>query len=337
VKGIVQENPESYRCIHDCLKEFGQLRASPSLDLESALVMLHFLAADERREAKLRTGYSALIVCHNGVGTAKIVSARLEKRFPRLHIIATTAIRNVEDHVRRERPNLIVSTVPFDYPGVQVIQVNTLMTEDDLERIRIALLDSVPPNDEPEQDPYERIMNVILSSCEIRDEKLLKRKLSEFFRREIVVTDLLDLLTEGFISVGMEASDWETAIRGAARPLTPDCVDPRYIDAMVENVKTMGPYIVLTKGVALPHSLSTDGVLRSSISLATLREPVKFGNKYNDPVRLVICIATSDKKEHMREMTKLTNLISCRGFVKRICEADGAKAILQVIRGITAG
>lgn len=337
VKGIVQENPELYRCIHDSLKEFDQLRASPSLDLESALVMLHLLAADERRAAQFEPGYSALIVCHNGVGTAKIVSARLGTRFPRLRIIATAAVRSVLAHIRQERPTLIISTVPFEYPGIPVVQVNTLMTEDDLERVRVGLQEAVPPGGGRRQEPYERVMNAILSSYEVRDEKLLTQKLSEFFRRENVVTDLLDLLTEEHITVGLEAADWEAAIRDGARPLVPTCVEPRYVDAMVENVRTMGPYIVLTKGIALPHSLSTDGVLRSGISLATLRKPVKFGHKYNDPVRLVVSIATSNKKEHMREMSKLTTLISSRGFVRRICEAGDAGSVLRIIHEMNGG
>jgi Transcriptional antiterminator len=336
VKSIIQENPELYRCIHDCLKEIEQLKASPTLDLESALVMLHFLAADERRDAKITTEHSVLIACHNGVGTAKIVSARLEKRFPQLRIIATTAVRNVESHIQEERPDLIISTIPFNYPGIPVIQVNTLMTEDDLERVRICLQGSALQDGGMEQDPYKKVMNAILRSCDIRDEKLLRQEISAFFQRENTTTDLMDLLTEDCITVGLEAADWEAAIRKSARPLVPACVEPRYVDAMVENVKTMGPYIVLTKGMALPHSLSTDGVVRSGISLATLREPVKFGHKYNDPVRLVICIATSNKKEHMREMSKLTELISSKGFVKRICEAADAKTVLQIIHGMNA-
>lgn len=334
VKAIVQENPELYHCIRDCLAEIEQLKASPSLDLESALVMLHFLAADERRDAKFTTDHSVLIACHNGVGTAKIVSARLEKRFPQLRIIATTAVRNVEAHIQEERPDLIISTIPFDYPGIPVIQVNTLMTEDDLERVRVCLQDSALQKGCLEQDPYERVMNAILRSCDIRDETQLRQELSAFFQRENTATDLLDLLTEECITVGLEAADWEAAIRKSARPLVPGCVEPRYVDAMVDNVKTMGPYIVLTKGMALPHSLSTDGVVHSGISLATLRQPVKFGHKYNDTVRLVICIATSNKKEHMREMSKLTDLISSKGFVKRICDAADAKAVLEIIHGM---
>lgn len=334
VKNIVQENPNLYNCIRHCLEEIEQLKGNPSLDLESALVMLHFLASDERQDVKFSTVHNVLIACHNGVGTAKIVSARLEKRFPQLRIIATAAVRNVEEHVKEERPDLIISTIPFDYPGIPVIQVNTLMTEDDLEQVRICLQGSASQDGGVEQAPYERVMNAIIRSCDIRDEKLLRHELSAFFQRESSTTDLLDLLTEECIIVGIEAADWEEAIRKSARPLVPSCVEPRYVDAMVENVKTMGPYIVLTKGIALPHSLSTDGVVRSGISLATLREPIKFGHKYNDPVRLVICIATSDKKEHMREMSKLTDLISSKDFVKRICEAADAKTVLQIIHGM---
>ena len=56
----------------------------------------------------------------------------------------------------------------------------------------------------------------------------------------------------------------------------------------------MGPYIVITKHVALPHARPEAGALESAIGIATLKHPVKFGNKDNDPVKYLFCLSATD-------------------------------------------
>lgn len=40
------------------------------------------------------------------------------------------------------------------------------------------------------------------------------------------------------------------------------CIKESYIDAMVNTVKNMGPYIVIAPGIAMPHAAPEDGVLK---------------------------------------------------------------------------
>ncbi len=50
--------------------------------------------------------------------------------------------------------------------------------------------------------------------------------------------------------------------------------------------------------LALLHSSPEDGALQPGLGLATLKNPVRFGNRNNDPVSLVISIAAVDAVQH---------------------------------------
>lgn len=333
---IVRENRALYECILSCLEQYPEAEFYGNREEESALLMLHFLAADERRILKATTGYSTVIICNNGVGTAKIASARIKQYFPQIRIITTTATRNAAREIQEEQPDFLISTIPFQHPNIPVIHVNTLPTEDDLKKIRQFLTGNARQNKRvPVSDLYSRVMDVIRATCEVRDAETLERQLLRLFPQEERSPELLDMLTEEVIQTGVQASDWEEAIRKSAEPLVRQgSVEGGYVDSMVQTVKKMGPYIVITKGIALPHAPSTDGVNRSCISLATLKEPVSFGNKMNDPVKLMICIATVNKKEHMREMSRLIQFISNKKAVQEVLEAKNEKEILRIVHQI---
>ncbi len=331
---MIDENPVLYQCIRQCLSQFPKEELHMNPETEGALLMLHFLAADERRYMRNSVNYSTIIVCNNGVGTAKIVSARVKQYFPQIQIITTTAARRAGKVIHEERPDFIISTVPFESLNIPVILVNTLPTEDDIKKIRLFLDGNGRLNTKFSGDSvYTRVMKAITETCEIRDEEQLQLKLARIFPVEEPQIELLDTLTQKEIQLGLEVDNWEDAIRQGARPLVEQgFVTPKYVDCMVKNVKTMGPYIVITKGIALPHALSTDGVFRSSISLTTLKNAVSFGHKMNDPVKLVICIATLDKKEHMREMVKLIQFISDKELVSQVNEAETPSEALRVVQ-----
>lgn len=333
IKAISVENPLLYGCIQECLSQFPEIGPGIDCETESALLLLHFLAADERSYIRNSVNYSTVIVCNNGVGTAKIVSARIKQYFPQIQIVSVTAVRNAAGEITENRPDFIISTVPFEYQNLPVILINTLPTEDDLKKIRIFLGgNGKRTRQSSDYGIYGRVMEAILETCEIKDMEGLKKRLGRIFPVEEKHPELLDGLTEKEIQLQLDAKNWEDAIRMSAAPLVREgYITPGYVDCMVNNVKTMGPYIVITKGIALPHALLADGVLRSCISLATLKTPVSFGNKINDPVRLVICIATADKKEHMREMSKLIRFISDKEAVCMVNRAEKPAEVLEIV------
>jgi mannitol/fructose-specific phosphotransferase system IIA component (Ntr-type) len=143
---------------------------------------------------------------------------------------------------------------------------------------------------------------------------------------------LAKMISHKTIALKVEVKDWQEAVRVSGDLLVKNgSVEPRYIDAMIETVKTIGPYIVISPGVAMPHARPEDGVLEPCMSLITLKDPVNFGNEFNDPVKLVISFGTIDHKAHVAAISKLARIIGDEKKVKEIIDADKVEQIEKII------
>ncbi|MBP9478288.1 MAG: PTS sugar transporter subunit IIA [Sebaldella sp.] len=138
-----------------------------------------------------------------------------------------------------------------------------------------------------------------------------------------------ELLKKECIKLNVNAKNWEDAISIAGNLLVNNnFIKKEYITAIIEMVKELGPYIVITDGVAIPHARPEDGVIKLGYSLITLDPPINFGNPDNDPVKLIVCIAAIDNNSHIDLITKLVNLINN----DKLAEIINAKAIETVLK-----
>ena len=143
---------------------------------------------------------------------------------------------------------------------------------------------------------------------------------------------LKDLTNEKLIRLGIEAKDWEDAIRKAAQPLLHEHkIKQSYIDDMIAGIKEVGPYIVLAKHIALPHARPEAGALESAIGVATLKEPVVFGNEANDPVKYLFCLSAKDDMEHLQALAQLAELFEDQAFFELLDRTDDPQEIIAYI------
>jgi mannitol/fructose-specific phosphotransferase system IIA component (Ntr-type) len=121
---------------------------------------------------------------------------------------------------------------------------------------------------------------------------------------------LADYIDPSMIKLQLKAADWQDAVRqGGALLVAAGKCEPRYVDAMVDAVRTMGPYMVLAPGLALAHARPEDGVLQLGMSLITRATPVEFGSEINDPVSLVISFGGVDKESHIGMLQALARFL----------------------------
>ena len=72
---------------------------------------------------------------------------------------------------------------------------------------------------------------------------------------------LKNFITDKYIRLDIECSNWEEAIRKSGEQLLKEKkVTEEYIEDAVNSVKELGPYIVVAKGIAVPHTSSHIGV-----------------------------------------------------------------------------
>ncbi len=133
------------------------------------------------------------------------------------------------------------------------------------------------------------------------------------------------------IKLNVPAIDWQDAVRQSGAILVDNgYVTEEYVDAMVQTVKTLGPYIVVAPGLAMPHARSSNGVIKSGISIMTLSKPVEFGNKSNDPVHLLIGLAGSNDDLHLKIIQAIATVFEDESMLERITSCSNKMEIAEV-------
>jgi mannitol/fructose-specific phosphotransferase system IIA component (Ntr-type) len=144
---------------------------------------------------------------------------------------------------------------------------------------------------------------------------------------------LYELLREGLIKTDVVVANRNEAITEVGKLMVDHgSVEPSYIKAMCEVASELEGYIVITKGVAMPHARPEKGVNKICSAIILLRNPVEFGNEKNDPVKLVIALAATDSTSHMSLLQDIATVFGEDETVERLKEAKDSEEILRIIK-----
>ncbi|MFZ5967158.1 MAG: BglG family transcription antiterminator [Bacillota bacterium] len=306
---------------------------------ETAYVAMHFCSAIYSQQEGAVKKANVLLVCSSGVGTAKLLAAQLTVKFPQINVVDTVSSMDY-DKFSDSKIDFIISTINIECKWAPTIVVNPLLRADDCKRIQntFRLLQA--------EDTYEienmvkKIMNSIANHCSVRNYEQLQHEITLILKdhqNDIAPEGgkpmLSDLITAEDIRLNVEAMDWEDAVyKGAKMLLDKGCIEEKYIEGIIKKVKEIGPYIVVAPGIALPHARPEDGVNHLSMSLITLRNPVQFGNKDNDPVKMVLTLAAVDNETHLTALSQLMGLLCDAEDIARILGGANKKEILDIIK-----
>ncbi|WP_018922605.1 BglG family transcription antiterminator [Salsuginibacillus kocurii] len=100
-----------YPALFSSLKtKAAQVFPDPMPDEEVGFLVMHFWSAMERmrNEKKLR----AIVVCSSGLGTSKMLAARLKKEIPEIEEVTHASALDVQA-IAKERRDLLISTIPL--------------------------------------------------------------------------------------------------------------------------------------------------------------------------------------------------------------------------------
>ncbi len=141
----------------------------------------------------------------------------------------------------------------------------------------------------------------------------------------------MDLLSKDQIQMNAEAADWQSAVRIAGRLLVKTgAAEERYVEAMVNLAQELGPYIVVTPGIAVPHARPEEGAKKVGLAAVKLAAPVCFGNADNDPVYLVLGFCTPNAEAHVDLLSNIAMILGTDGVLEKIKAASRAEDIMAV-------
>lgn len=350
--GLLLENPlrdellegyaEHAAIVRRALDDNGLSQLMEMTDDEVTYVLLHFEAALVGDGSERMRHANVVVVCSTGVGTAELLAAELRRSFD-VNIIANVPSHRARGLVGDVGIDLVVSTVELDV-SVPCVVVRPIPREDDMDRIACALRElgfsgdvDLPPlrdlgagarkvarilRHNPGRNQEAQLMSELRSLLEKRDWIGQERSYM-----------LSELLEGGHVVLDAECETWQEAVRASGMPLvaTGDITE-EYIDAVIANIEEAGPYVVITKYVALPHATNRVGVNETAMSCVRLRTPVEFGSAENDPVKYEFMLATVDATSHLQALMSLVGLLRTQEFLDLLATATHGDEIVSYVR-----
>lgn len=336
---IKEEYSELFNIVEEALKPIASIFEHAIPEEEIAFLTMHFAALSASVKEAKQPQKVALIVCPNGIGSSAIVYTELKTLFPELSFIGpmeTNAIDHLVDSY-----DLIFSTVPnirLFYTKKPVYVVSPIMNTAEKYRLisdvysQLGNLGFQLPSVTSILEVVEKhatIFNVAGLEKELYDSLIPK---SEHTESQVTEPALYEIINPELIQLGLKARDWEEAIRVAGAPLlTQGHITREYIDTIVSNTKTDGPYMVIAKHIALPHARPIDGVEKLGMSITSLSYPIKFGSKENDPVKYIFCLAATANNRHLNAMAELVELLDDRHFFDLLDRSQNPQEVYRYL------
>lgn len=337
VDEVLQRYPEVKQATERNVYVFEEYVGRKLSEEEIAYIVVHICAAIERNKNET-VRYSVVLVCNGGIGTSQLLLARLEKFF-HLDVIDIIPAHDIEN-MNMDDVDAVISTISLEGKGIEYIQVDPLLTDEDCIRVGEKLSKIHPKVSEKETISEEnqdslKSLETIKDILEEDEEEIaigkIKSVIESFFQKKEETT-LSDFLPAQAIQIGVECSDWKGAIEASAKYLLKNgAINENYIKAMIKNVMENGPYIVVAPGFALPHEALNAGASKVGMSLIRLKTPVPFGKEEMDPIEWVCCLSAINKETHLKAMFQLVNLFYNQSFRVKIKECKTGEEIYKII------
>ncbi|MED2974968.1 Transcriptional antiterminator [Bacillus sp. OV194] len=333
---IREEHKELYTIVKELLEPVEVLLNISVPEEEVGFITIHFGALLEKPKQIAARKKRALVVCPSGISSSLMVKHQLESLFSEITIDRTMSLQEFK-HCQLSNFDLVFSTVQL-HTKKRYFLVKPIMTPVE----KSTLLNEVYQflfGTQYEPVTTKEILKIMEGYVNFIDKDGLKQALSQFmFQKRTNVNRrnrpvLSDLITSETIQFAEQLPDWEEAIKEAAQPLlSKGAIESSYIDAMIENVYTMGPYVILGQEIAIPHARPEMGVNQVGMSFLKLEHPVYFLNDDKHPVSLLFCIAAIDNTTHLQALSQLTKLLSNKDNVKRLKTMKSVEEIMELIQ-----
>lgn len=334
---VMSEHQVLNLLVERSLEPFEERMEEKLPSVEVMYYTLHFAAHLHQQGQRLDDKMKAIVVCPSGISVSHMLDNILKNQFPEFVFLPPISQRDVERYA--PLVDLIFTTVPLPrsvHGLTDVMLVPTLPTRLEQVMLKRQIGQRFLNRTEHEQVRLEDVMQLIRTHSTIVNERLLKQELRTLLygtqpsMQKGGQPVLNELITREKIQLATHVTDWQEAIRLAAKPLEAHgFIHTSYIDTMIENVKEHGPYVVLMPDVAIPHARPEDGVHQLGMSVLKLEEAVVFPE--DKTVKVFFVLAAIDQTTHLKALAQLTELLGNAADLEKIQTAATIDEIVTVI------
>jgi len=302
---------------------------------EVSFLAIYFLSELQRYRTRQKNKPSILVVCVEGTAVASMISAQIKRMFE-FDRIETTPLRLLNKELI-EKYDYVLSTVDIpDIRSEKILRINSYMHMDDIELLQKHLQMKLTMQPTRPINKFSKIIQIMMENGHITNLSKLESDLLEVLTndsykcKEEVVPDFI--FSPETIVFGEKANTWRQAIElGTNNLLALDCIESRYFENIINNIRKYGPYMTVAPGVVLAHAGPEDGILKDCLGVTVLEKGVPFYDRYNVPVKVIFTIAFRSKGMHL-VVERLAQLALNSNKIRLLTEASLKEEIYQLVK-----
>lgn len=342
--GIMTQNPLFLQIKTDYKEIFNAVEKACSIfeeefsitvnEQEVSYMTIYFVAVLENENNKYIKKNKVAVVCVEGLAISKNLSISLKNLFD-VEVTAEMSVRNLNERIIAEN-DYIISTIDVPNIGSKLIKVSNDLSQDDIEILSQKFSNKV--NTDIDLVKIERIMNSIKKWCDIKDlESLQYEVFQAMFEKPKTIEIEVETKTMNFsrelIEMCSDVTSWEEAVKKSGNLLIKkNYIKESYINKIIQNINEFGGYMIISPRVMLAHAGIEDGVNENSISILSLKNGFKLKNQFDLPINLVITMAVTDEKSHLKFLKELVEFMNDINNTKRLLEIDNINGIYTMIK-----
>lgn len=339
---VQEEYPELYQLVEQTMKPFNIIFGEEIPAGEIAYLTMHFSTIySGKKGINIEKQKTALVVCSNGIGSSAILYNELASMFPELHFLSPIDSSKLSDF--SEKVDIIFATNYLeDIPDINIpiIHVSPVMSIAERYQVMREVYMQLGSGFLKKTN-VDVVMDIISKYADIQNRDALYNELINYFSEIDNISNkdkknelhLLDMVRENIIRLNIKAENWEDAVRFSYEPLLDGgFITQKYIDETVRIMNTVGPYVVITKHIALLHTKPESGTISCAMGIGVLEKPINFGSIEHDPIKYIFSLSAIDNHTHLCAMAELLELFNDDNFFLTLDNATNSSEIIKYIR-----
>ena len=278
----------------------------------------------------LKKDPNILIVCGLGYSSSRFLYENINNRF-QVNIIDIIPFNQLENYNYLKKADIIISTLDFKLDGMDVITVNAVMNEKDILKLKNYGL--------PEKKSKIKLSELLSIIKKVPDETELKKQLMRNFGENIyddmgekseTGKSFVELLSEKNIKLNVNANDLEEVIEITGQTMIDSgLVKEEYTDELKNQIIQYGKYILVGDKTILPHGQLLKNVRETGFSLITLKKGIDF---FGSEIKIVICLASRNKDEHLRAILELNRYLKNPDFENELLNKENPEELIDYLK-----
>ncbi|MGY5238298.1 BglG family transcription antiterminator [Clostridium tertium] len=342
--GIMTQNPlflqiktdykEIFRAVEKACSIFEEEFSITVNEQEVSYMTIYFASVLENENNKYIKNNKVAVVCVEGLAISKNLSISLKNLFD-VEVTAEMSVRNLNEKIIAEN-DYIISTIDVPNIGSKLIKVSNDLNQDDIKILSEKFSKKVNTNIDLVK--IERIMNSIKKWCDVKDLESLQYEVFQAMLEKPktieteVETKIMNFSRE-LIEICSDFISWEDAVKKSGNLLIKkNYIEESYIDRIIQNINEFGGYMIISPRVMLAHAGIEDGVNENSISILSLKNGFELKNQFDLPINLVITMAVTDEKSHLKFLKELVEFMNDKNNTKRLLEIDNINGIYTMFK-----